>query len=183
LTKVSWVSQTLTNGTVPIDLSVDVLRQLAINSHSPAKLTNLPSAQIAVTTMVHLNATAVHEILHEMANTTNWVGEGWDPATQPGIVATVTGWIHNATESLASFMDVTDHKKLFTSAFLEEARELHLHSSVDKQFAALKELAAAKVLKSQKAVQHAQLQEKIKRHQNIFYAESTRELYKKTCGK
>merc|ERR1719265_2193805 len=43
LTKVSWVSQTLTNGSVPIELSVDVFRVLADQQHAPAKVTNLPA--------------------------------------------------------------------------------------------------------------------------------------------
>jgi len=93
MTKIGWVSDTLTNRSLPMPFTADVMKQLAQNKDNPNKLIKADVGQIVVGEMVRLNAPYVAEVMKLMVTPEFWASEGFDPADQPRIVEQVTAWI------------------------------------------------------------------------------------------
>lgn len=95
-TKVEWVSQTLTNASLPKEFTADVLVELAFDVDNPNKLTTQDVGQIVVDEMVKQQHDYVVEVYSLMSTPEFWASEGFDPALQPDAVAQVGTWIENA---------------------------------------------------------------------------------------
>mmetsp|Transcript_126040 Transcript_126040/g.245869 ORF Transcript_126040/g.245869 Transcript_126040/m.245869 type:complete len:978 (+) Transcript_126040:119-3052(+) len=93
MTKIGWVSQTLTNRSLPKPFTADVMKQLAQNKDNPNKLVKADVGQLVIGEMVRLNAPYVAEVMRLMVTPEFWASEGFDPADQPRIVEQVTAWI------------------------------------------------------------------------------------------
>lgn len=92
MTKVGWVSEALTNGSLPMQLSADVMIQLGLNVDDP----NIPAfvevGDLVVGTMAAFNAEYVVQLMDLVANATFFAGEGFDVNDQPAVVERVAAW-------------------------------------------------------------------------------------------
>jgi len=105
MTKVGWVSTTLTNRSVPAEFSADVLVQLALNLDNPNQLTTVDVGAIIVKEMCKLNAPFVGQLLALTMDPGFFVSEGFTLTDQAKVVKRITLWIANtpfASETLAA---------------------------------------------------------------------------------
>mmetsp|Transcript_21481 Transcript_21481/g.49984 ORF Transcript_21481/g.49984 Transcript_21481/m.49984 type:complete len:1062 (+) Transcript_21481:66-3251(+) len=93
MTKVGWVSQTLTNRSLPMQFTSALLKNMALNVDNPNVLTTADVGAIIVGQMVHLNAPYVGECLNMVKDPAWWSSEGFEPLDQPVVVERVTRWI------------------------------------------------------------------------------------------
>jgi len=93
LTRVEWVAQMLTNGTLPEAFTATVLVQLAYDLDNPNALTTVDIGGMAVGAMVTNNLTAVLGAADQLHNPEFFTQEGFDVATQPRVLEIVSGWI------------------------------------------------------------------------------------------
>lgn len=91
--KVTWVSQALTNGSLPIEFVADVLKQFAHNADNPGIVDVMDVGSIAIKEMWKLDANVVTRALKVMADPDWWHSSGFDPADQPKRVKRVSGWV------------------------------------------------------------------------------------------
>jgi len=95
-TKVSWVSQALTNSTLPLEFVADVLKQFAQNADNPGIVTVVDVGAITVQEMVKLNSHLVARALKLMADPKWWHHSGFDAADQSKVVKRVAHWVAQA---------------------------------------------------------------------------------------
>lgn len=96
LTKVGWVSDALTNGSLPIEFTTDVLVGLAMDVDNPDKVTTADVGQIVVGEMCRLDADYVQQCVDLMGDPVFWESEGFDPQDQPVAIERVTNWMENS---------------------------------------------------------------------------------------
>merc|ERR1719221_1516740 len=99
MTKVGWVSQTLTNGSLPMAFTADVLKQLAMQVDNPNKLTTQDPGEVVVAEMTRIDEDYTLEAFELMSDPDFWESEGFDPEDQPICVERVSHWIELATDS------------------------------------------------------------------------------------
>lgn len=106
LTKVGWVSERLTNGSLPIEFTADVMAQLALQKDDPNVLTDADVGQIVLGMMMTLNPDYTMKTLDLMSTPEHWDTEGFNPDDQPGAVETVTDWCSTGPDFVKSLQDV-----------------------------------------------------------------------------
>jgi len=183
LTKVRWVSDTLTNKSLPIEFSADVFRQLVFQERDPAKLTNLPVGQIITTDMVDLNPDYVGEIVELLADPVFWASQGFIAANQPIVVQQVREWVDNATATLAQGNAHQQRLPPAMRSLLElefsSNRTSQKHKALTDKLALLTKEAVSKRMRRH---QHAKRQARIKLHERVFHSEATRHLFRHLLG-
>lgn len=105
MTKVGWVSDTLTNRSLPHEFSADVIVSFALNLDNPDKVTTADVGAIIVKEMARLNAKYVGQLLALTMDPGYWAKEGFDPVDQAKCVHRFTLWVSNtpyASEALAA---------------------------------------------------------------------------------
>lgn len=93
LTKVGWIADLLGNGTLPMEFTADVMKNLAQVADDPEALTTCDVGATVVGVMSLLHADYTMDAANLMADTDFWVSEGFDPADQPACVDKVTEWM------------------------------------------------------------------------------------------
>eukprot|EP00971_Amphidinium_carterae_P174107 3451211-Amphidinium_carterae.1 len=83
MTKVTWVSNRLTNGSLPLEFTADILAQLCLSADDPNKLTTADVGDIVITKMMELNSTATLAAFDLVSDPTFWVTEGLPANDQP----------------------------------------------------------------------------------------------------
>jgi hypothetical protein len=101
-TKLEWVSNRLTNASVPMEFTADVLKNFALDIDNPDKLTTQDVGQLTVNTMYKLEPEYVKETFELLSNVTFWASEGFDPMDQPIVVERVATWLTNAEKQSGS---------------------------------------------------------------------------------
>lgn len=96
LTKVGWISEALTNGSLPMEFTADVLKNMAMDLDNQAKLRSVGPGPILVKTMVELNPDYVAKTLELLSNTSFWSAEGFDPQDQPVTIERIAQWVVDA---------------------------------------------------------------------------------------
>jgi len=123
-TKVVWLSDALSNGSLPLEFSADVMVQLALAMDEPAKLTTAGIGRSIVGTMMDLHPDYMLSVVHLMSNSTFWVAEGFDEDDQPVVLERVTQWTMQTNQSeardaamkaLSSFLQTPTHDAKFAS--------------------------------------------------------------------
>jgi len=92
ITKVGWISERLTNRSLPMAFTADVMRNLALAQDDPEVLTTSDVGAKVVGMMASMDHTATIEAADLMSDAEFWVAEGFDPADQPVCVERVTKW-------------------------------------------------------------------------------------------
>eukprot|EP00927_Polykrikos_kofoidii_P023398 TRINITY_DN21589_c0_g1_i1.p1 TRINITY_DN21589_c0_g1~~TRINITY_DN21589_c0_g1_i1.p1 ORF type:complete len:981 (-),score=197.33 TRINITY_DN21589_c0_g1_i1:76-3018(-) len=170
ITKVGWISQMLTNGTLPLAFTADVMRNLALASDDPEVLTTADVGAVVVGTMASLNQDTTLEAVDLMSNATFWSDEGFDPEDQPICVERVTKW------TAASFLQLPTGAK--ASAFARMHEQLSDHG-VGGESAVIKndtELSLSRMEESTKLIEHfvALGRQKVARSRNVFLEDRRR---------
>jgi len=121
LTKVGWVAVALSNGSLPLPFTADVMAQLALDSDRPGKLTTADVGGLVIEKMVQHSSEHVAEAMELLVDASFWEDEGFDPEHQAHVVKKVGEWIHAAKKS-------EQDESLFLNRF-GVRRELWLNSS------------------------------------------------------
>jgi hypothetical protein len=198
LTKTKWVSNALTNGSLPIQFSADVFYQLVKQDKSPDKLTDLPVGQTIVGFMVEMAPDYVQKIVKEVANTTFWEHQGFDKKLQAPTVKQIKKWIKNATGSSSndgsgssgdgdgdpipiSFPDKagsgSDAVGLLSTAVSVEKRAAY-KALLDEVEGLTDEVIHSRMRNHQRELR----ERRIKEHESLFYADATRVLFRHLLG-
>mmetsp|Transcript_33018 Transcript_33018/g.77172 ORF Transcript_33018/g.77172 Transcript_33018/m.77172 type:complete len:1009 (-) Transcript_33018:98-3124(-) len=93
-TKVSWVSDRLTNGSLPLAFTADILKQLAQNDGNPNIRTTADVGFVIISEMMRLNEPYVLSAFQLMSDPNFWQAEGFNMDDQAGAVSRVSAWIH-----------------------------------------------------------------------------------------
>lgn len=96
MTKLAWVSNRLTNGSIPMEFTADVLQAFAMGIDNPDKLTNTDVGQIVMTEMYKQEPDYVRQCVDMMSEPDFWVSEGFDLQDQPICISRVTTWFEAA---------------------------------------------------------------------------------------
>jgi len=116
MTKVGWVSDTLTNSSVPEEFSAAVLAQMCLSADNPAAITGKDVGQTVTSEMYRLNPPYTVQLSNLLSDTEWWVSEGFDPLDQPGCVEMVTGWVATAKANQTSSLLQLDDAAARTAA-------------------------------------------------------------------
>jgi len=92
MTKVEWIADRLTNESLPMAFTADVLRNLALAGDDPEVLTTSDVGATVVGVMAAINSDTTIEAANLMSDTDFWASEGFDPADQPTCVERVSKW-------------------------------------------------------------------------------------------
>mmetsp|Transcript_17975 Transcript_17975/g.41960 ORF Transcript_17975/g.41960 Transcript_17975/m.41960 type:complete len:1056 (+) Transcript_17975:161-3328(+) len=105
LTKVGWVSDRLTNGSLPLEFTADVMAEFCLTEDDPNKLSSAEVGQIVISNMMELNSTTTMAAFDLMSETDFWTAEGLPMADYPRCVERVTQWVMNATDSAGGLLE------------------------------------------------------------------------------
>jgi len=128
-TKVEWVSNALTNRSLPAAFSSDVMVQLAQNLDNPDQLTTVDIGSIVVREMLKQNAEYTGMLLALMKDATYWESEGYDPKEQNKCVERFTSWISNSPYSSTAF--AAEEEAVVTEGVLEGDGEFTKYNEVN----------------------------------------------------
>jgi len=92
LTKVGWISNALTNESLPLPFTADIMKNLAQAADDPDVLTSSDIGSTVISAMASLNPEQTKKAAKLLADTDFWAAEGFDPNDQPGVVEKVTRW-------------------------------------------------------------------------------------------
>lgn len=113
MTKVGWISDVLTNGTLPQPFTADIMRNLALAVDDPDVLTTTDVGATVIGTMTELNAQYTMDSADLMADPDFWVSEGFDPADQEVCVERVSKWTATSLIQTGSTSHLKDlHQRL-----------------------------------------------------------------------
>jgi len=101
-TKVGWIADRLSNGSLPLEFTGDVLVELCLSVDDPNKLTTADVGANFVGKMYDLQPENTLAALELLSNSTYWLSEGFDAPDQPFCVKRVTEWVTNASTITSS---------------------------------------------------------------------------------
>mmetsp|Transcript_56517 Transcript_56517/g.148628 ORF Transcript_56517/g.148628 Transcript_56517/m.148628 type:complete len:892 (-) Transcript_56517:100-2775(-) len=93
MTKLSWVSHALVNGSLPIKFTADVLKGMAVTVDNPNDLTLVDVGALVTKEMLQMNEGSLTEALKLVADPSFWASEGFDAELQPIVVGRVVNWL------------------------------------------------------------------------------------------
>mmetsp|Transcript_78522 Transcript_78522/g.230316 ORF Transcript_78522/g.230316 Transcript_78522/m.230316 type:complete len:900 (+) Transcript_78522:93-2792(+) len=96
LTKVGWIAQALSNGSLPMPLTADILQALASDADSPERLSRVDLGGLLAGELLRVNASHTLEALRLMSDPAFWDAEGFDSQEQPVAVERVVRWLVEA---------------------------------------------------------------------------------------
>lgn len=133
MSKVEWVADALTNGSLPLEFTADVLAQMCLSAEDPDKLSSQSVGSTVMQKMMALNAEKAVEAANLLINISYWESEGFDPLDQPACVERVALWVAQAENRRNSLMDVSSEVlelKSVEDPFGSES-ELHIEEAED----------------------------------------------------
>jgi hypothetical protein len=92
LTKVGWVTQTLTNGTLPLKFTACVMIELALLKDDPNKVTLVDTGAMALGAMMVNNMTSVMDATDYIHDPKFFTEQGFDVSEQPKVLEILTHW-------------------------------------------------------------------------------------------
>jgi len=95
-TKVGWIAERLTNGSVPMAFTAVVMRELVEQISDPNVLTTINVGALMMQFMVYQNASYTLESLHLLTSPEFWISQGFLPEGIGSVVDTLGGWIQTA---------------------------------------------------------------------------------------
>lgn len=105
--KVEWVADALTNGSLPLEFTADVLAQMCLSAEDPGKPSSQNVGSLVMQKMMALNAEKAVEAANLLINITYWESEGFDPLDQPDCVGRVALWVAQAENRKSSLLDAS----------------------------------------------------------------------------
>lgn len=176
MTKVGWVSDRLTNGSVPLEFTAGILKQLVQNADDPNKLTVVDVGPVVIGEMVRLQPGYVAQALELMSDPEFWVSEGFDIEIQPDIVEVATRWV---TEAQHAQHAAPSLRQLFgKEAAIASIKEATTEAILSAMPAAARSITMRRV----KRFKSKRLQQKIQRHERLFSSHTSRMLFNELLG-
>lgn len=111
-TKVGWIADRLSNASLPMEFTADVIAQACFNEGSPDKFTTASIGEILLVAMYDLNPEYTMETLENLANATFWAGAGLNPADQPDCVGKATAWVAKSVARHPPYSEKADAKEM-----------------------------------------------------------------------
>lgn len=145
LTKVAWVSEMLTNGTLPLDFTADIMAELALAKSDPNLLTVADVGQIVVGMMMQINPDYTLQALELMSDPEHWENEGFKDSDLPAAVETVTDWTTTGPHFVNSLEDVMETLKQESAVKGETLPPVGFTEMVSAMPAAARKLTQAKI--------------------------------------
>lgn len=109
-TKVGWVSNALTNKSLPTAFTADVLVEFASQKFDENVYSNTDVSLTVITEMISLEPEYVMECFRMLQGADFWDQEGWDSYYQPTWVGYLVDWFERAFGSLGiTDIDATDY--------------------------------------------------------------------------
>lgn len=167
LTKVAWVSQMLTNGTLPIEFTADVMAQLALEKDDPDILTEADVGQMVVGMMMTLDDSYTLKALDLMSTPEHWESEGFNPDDQADAVETVTNWTATGPDFVESLKDLMASLKRDAKARGEKLPSLKIDDVAQAMPEAAKVMTQARV----EEFQRSKLQSRMAKRMELFGTE------------
>merc|ERR1719446_72141 len=175
-TKVGWVSDRLTNGSVPLEFTAGILRQLVRDRDNVNKLTVVDVGPTVIEEMVRLQPGYVAQALELMSDPEFWVAEGFDIEEQPDIVEVATQWVTEAQQAARAAPSL---RQLFgKEAAIASIKEATTEAVLAAMPAAAKTLTKRRV-KRYKAMK---LRQKTQRVERLFSSQTSRMLFNELLG-
>lgn len=132
-TKVKWISQAFTNGSLPVVFVADVIIELAASKDNPSAFSIIDTGAYFVKHMTSFGEQATLTVLKKLSDPAWWKESGKDPADQAKIVRRVTQYISNASKPALLQAVVDDSGITVPEAMLDmEIHEL-AHSVVERR--------------------------------------------------
>mmetsp|Transcript_127725 Transcript_127725/g.226319 ORF Transcript_127725/g.226319 Transcript_127725/m.226319 type:complete len:1124 (-) Transcript_127725:98-3469(-) len=100
MTKVYWISDRLTNASLPSAFTSDLMVNLAFQDDDPNAMTTADIGQVVIDAMLYMNANYTMKCFDQLSDTDYWESEGYDFDDQPTVIGKVTKWITNSPNSL-----------------------------------------------------------------------------------
>mmetsp|Transcript_125578 Transcript_125578/g.217722 ORF Transcript_125578/g.217722 Transcript_125578/m.217722 type:complete len:1021 (-) Transcript_125578:236-3298(-) len=91
-TKVGWVADALSNGSLPIEFTADIMAELALQADDTDRLTTTGVGASVISKMTELNKENTMSAYKRLKNSTYWVSEGYDPADQDAVLKKLAEW-------------------------------------------------------------------------------------------
>jgi hypothetical protein len=101
LTKMRWIADALTNATLPLQFTADIMAEMALSSDDPGALTTQDVGEVVVQEMMQCNATAVTSAFALRSDPEKWVAEGYASSDQAKVIQRVTQWMSTSSPSAA----------------------------------------------------------------------------------
>lgn len=178
-TKVYWISERLTNKSLPDAFVADVLVELAEGKNDPAVFTIIDTGAYVVKHMMALGPAAIGatmEVFAKIKDPMWWAGSGKSPSHQAGIVQLITGWLETANRPAVLQTLANDRSfKASVSLLDDDAEE-------DGRKVELSELVAQDV--ERRRIKYAQLlrAREAKRAEDFYASETTCSLSQSLLG-
>merc|ERR1719359_578166 len=178
LTKTKWVSNALTNGSLPIQFSAAVFKQLVQQDKAPDKLTNLPVGRDIIGFMVQMAPDYVGKIMKEAADPGYWHRQGYDKKAQAPTIKTLKDWIEWSEKKYKNNVSL-DGVSFLSDEDREEISASEGYQALKKEMASLTDEEMGRRI----SAYHRELRHEHLRHQNaIFHADATRVLFRHLLG-
>jgi hypothetical protein len=180
LTKTKWVSNALTNGSLPIQFSAAVFKQLVEQDKAPDKLTNLPVGRDITGFMVQMAPDYVGKIMQEAADPGYWHRQGYPKKDQAPTIKTLKGWIEWSEKKYKENVSLDGLQVSFLSnEDREEIASSEGYQALKKEMASLTD----EEMNTRISAFHRDLRHEHLRHQKaIFHSDATRVLFRHLLG-
>mmetsp|Transcript_35257 Transcript_35257/g.75093 ORF Transcript_35257/g.75093 Transcript_35257/m.75093 type:complete len:889 (-) Transcript_35257:46-2712(-) len=131
-TRLGWITETLSNGTLPIQFTAAVLKELAISVDDPNLLAVVDAGPIVVKAIAGVRPDFLVKALTLLAEPSFWESEGYQMEDQPLVMARLVNWTSAVPSGVAALRQggkglfkEFDNDDLVTSAY-EASKELQL---------------------------------------------------------
>jgi len=179
MTKVGWVSEALTNGSLPTAFTADLLKNMAMDVDNPAKLMSVEPGPILMGEMLRIDHHHVGKAMELMSQPDFWESEGFDLKDQPKAVERVTKWATEVAHKEA-------HSNLYAlfggiqgQAHLKANGTAHLDAAV---LEAMPAMAASMVKERSRVHQATKRAHRAHAHASLFSSQSSRVLFGELFG-
>merc|ERR1719265_446772 len=188
ITKVGWISDRLTNASLPMAFTADILKNLAEDADDPSVLTTTDVGATVMGMMSQLNPEYTKQAVDLLSDSDFWASEGFDPLDQPPVVEKVTAW------TASSFLQIGSYEKV-------NALSLHLGGSalpMQQSFLQVKEsermrlehaivtnisrLGRDRARRNQKAFHARQHEYMVARHDRLKETDGARHMFQTLLG-
>lgn len=106
LTRLGWLCQTLVNGTLPIQFTADVLKEVSEIQDNPNLVSAIDVGELVFAEMMRLNRTHVMKVLQLVSHPLFWASEGFEGAKQPTVVKRIVAYIVRTTDGAGAGEDI-----------------------------------------------------------------------------
>jgi len=192
-TKVGWICERLTNGSLPMAFTSVVLMELGFQSTNPNILSTIPVGPLVVDFLLYQNMDYTIKAFDLMSQASFWTTEGFLPTRLPEIVTIVGGWIKagiNSTKSgtnparLALAQEESDESlNSGDASLLEESTEASALAKAEAKFTSgyiegLKTTALAEIKRNK----HKDHMAHIEHRESLTESHTSQHLFRELLG-